>query len=112
MRPDEPEDVIVSACQKLTAFFQQRPEEKFVFITQHGLLPLVDLLEVPKSRVCSIRFLILYNSSCDIIIALKVMFSLFSKQVTCAVLQVLNQIIKDNNEFLENACLIGLVSRM
>ncbi|KAL1807525.1 hypothetical protein ACET3Z_024515 [Daucus carota] len=79
LRPDEPEDVIVSACQKLTAFFQQRPEQKFVFVTQHGLLPLVELLEVPKNRV------------------------------TCAVLQVLNQIIKDNTEFQENACLVGLI---
>ncbi|KAK1390262.1 MAP3K epsilon protein kinase 1 [Heracleum sosnowskyi] len=79
LRPDEPEDVIVSACQKLTAFFHQRPEQKFVFITQHGLLPLVELLEVPKNRV------------------------------TCSVLQLLNQIIRDNTEFQENACLVGLI---
>lgn len=31
-------------------------------------------------------------------------------QVICSVLQVLNQIIKDNTEFQENACLVGLVS--
>lgn len=52
LRPDEPEDVIVSACQKLTAFFHQRPEQKIVFITQHGLLPLMELLEVPRTSVC------------------------------------------------------------
>ncbi|XP_017235006.1 MAP3K epsilon protein kinase 1-like isoform X4 [Daucus carota subsp. sativus] len=79
LRPDEPEDVVVSACQKLNTFFDQRPDQKYVFITQHGLLPLMELLEVPRPGV---------------------MF---------AVLQVLNQIIKDNTDHLENACLVGFV---
>ncbi|GER57856.1 protein kinase [Striga asiatica] len=79
LRPDEPEDVIVSSCQKLTTFFHQRPEQKIVFITQHGLLPLLELLEVPRPRII------------------------------CSVLQVLNQIIKDNTDFQENACLVGLI---
>ncbi|XP_022882172.1 MAP3K epsilon protein kinase 1-like isoform X1 [Olea europaea var. sylvestris] len=79
LRPDEPEDVIVSSCQKLSAIFQQRPEQKIVFITQHGLLPLMELLEVRRTRVI------------------------------CSVLQVVNQIIKDNTDFLENACLVGLI---
>ena len=35
-----------------------------------------------------------------------------SFQVICSVLQVLNQIIKDNTEFQENACLVGLVSAL
>lgn len=79
LRPDEPEDIIVSASQKLTAFFQRRPEQKIVFITQHGLLPLMELLEVPRNRVI------------------------------CSALQLLNQIIKDNTDFQENACLVGLI---
>uniref|UniRef100_A0A6N2MG50 Uncharacterized protein n=1 Tax=Salix viminalis TaxID=40686 RepID=A0A6N2MG50_SALVM len=58
----------------------ERPEQKIVFITQHGLLPLMELLEVPKTRV------------------------IFS------VLQLINQIVKDNTDFQENACLVGLVS--
>ncbi|KAJ0666717.1 putative protein kinase STE-STE-Pl family [Helianthus annuus] len=81
LRPEEPEDVIVSSCHKLTMFFQHRPEQKHAFMTQHGLLPLLELLEVPRTRV----------------------------QVICSVLQVLNQIIKDNTDFQENACLVGLV---
>jgi len=32
--------------------FRQRPEQKVVFVTQHGFLPLMDLLDIPKSRVC------------------------------------------------------------
>ncbi|XP_058181067.1 MAP3K epsilon protein kinase 1-like isoform X1 [Rhododendron vialii] len=79
LRPDESEDVIVSACQKLIGFFHQRPEQKIVFVSQYGLLPLMELLEVPRTRV------------------------------TCSVLQVLNQIIKDNTGFQENACLVGLI---
>ncbi|KAL2226546.1 UNVERIFIED_CONTAM: MAP3K epsilon protein kinase 1, partial [Sesamum indicum] len=79
LRPEEPEDVIVSACEKLTDFFHQRPEQKIVFITQNGLFPLMELLEVLNSRVI------------------------------CSVLQVLNEIIKDNTDFQENACLIGLI---
>ncbi|XP_021679465.2 MAP3K epsilon protein kinase 1 isoform X2 [Hevea brasiliensis] len=79
LRPEESEDVIASACQKLIAIFHQRPEQKIVFITQHGLLPLMELLEVPKTRVI------------------------------CSVLQLVNQIVKDNTDFLENACLVGLI---
>ncbi|KAM2422529.1 MAP3K epsilon protein kinase 1-like [Malus sylvestris] len=79
LRPDETEDVIVSACQKLIVIFHQRPEQKIVFVTQHGLLPLMELLEVPKTRVI------------------------------CSVLQIINRIIKDNTDFLENACLVGLI---
>lgn len=33
-----------------------------------------------------------------------------SFQVTFAVLQLLNEVVKDNTEFQENACLVGLVS--
>lgn len=79
LRPDESEDVIMCACQKLIGIFNQRPEQKIVFVTQHGLLPLMDLLEVPKTRVI------------------------------CAVLQIINLIIKDSTDFQENACLVGLI---
>ncbi|KAL5168945.1 MAP3K epsilon protein kinase 1 [Glycine soja] len=78
LKPEESEDMIVSACQKLIGIFHQRPEQKIVFVTQHGLLPLTDLLEVPKTRII------------------------------CSVLQLINQIVKDNTDFQENACLVGL----
>lgn len=51
LRPEESEDAIVSSCHKLTVFFQHRHEQKLVFMTQHGLLPLLELLEVPRTRV-------------------------------------------------------------
>ncbi|XP_039037990.1 MAP3K epsilon protein kinase 1-like isoform X2 [Hibiscus syriacus] len=79
LRPEESEDAIVTACQKLVAIFHQRPEQKTVFVTQHGLLPLMDLLDVPRTRVI------------------------------CSVLQLINQIVKDNTDFQENACLVGFI---
>lgn len=79
LRPDESEDVIVSACLKLIGIFHQRPDQKLIFVSQHGLLPLIELLEVPKNRVI------------------------------CSVLQLINKIIKDNTDFQENACLVGLI---
>ncbi|XP_010552280.1 PREDICTED: MAP3K epsilon protein kinase 1 isoform X2 [Tarenaya hassleriana] len=79
LRPDESEDTIVSTCQKLIGIFRQRSAQKAVFVTQHGFLPLMDLLDIPKSRVI------------------------------CSVLQLINEIIKDNTDFQENACLVGLI---
>ncbi|CAH2054536.1 unnamed protein product [Thlaspi arvense] len=79
LRPNESEDAIVTSCQKLVVMFRQRPEQKAVFVTQHGFLPLMDLLDIPKSRII------------------------------CAVMQLINEIIKDNTDFQENACLVGLI---
>ncbi|CAN6920987.1 unnamed protein product [Brassica oleracea] len=79
LRPDESEDAIVSSSEKLVVIFRQRPEQKAVFVTQHGFLPLMDLLDAPKSPV-------IY-----------------------AVLQLINETVKDNTEFKENACLVGLI---
>lgn len=116
LRPDESEDVIVSACQKLTAIFNQRPEQKIVFATQHGLLPLMELLDVPKTRVCLLFyyfswliFKVNFQQRCQLgYVDGFVYFGLM--QVICAVLQIINQIIRDNFDFQENACLVGLVS--
>ncbi|TYH86083.1 hypothetical protein ES332_D01G017500v1 [Gossypium tomentosum] len=79
LRPEESEDAIVTACQKLIAIFHQRPEQKIVFVSQRGLLPLMELLDVPKTRVI------------------------------CSVLQLINHIIKENTDFQENACLVGFI---
>ncbi|TVU16437.1 hypothetical protein EJB05_40000 [Eragrostis curvula] len=75
----ESEEVILSACQKLQMFFSHRPEQKQIYVTQNGFLPLMELLELPKNRII------------------------------CSVLQLINCIVKDNPGFLENACLVGLI---
>ncbi|GMJ05542.1 mitogen-activated protein kinase kinase kinase 7, MAP3K EPSILON PROTEIN KINASE, partial [Hibiscus trionum] len=79
LRPEESEDAIVTACQKLIAIFRQRPEQKIVFVSQRGLLPVMELLDLPKTRV------------------------------TCSVLQLINHIVKENTDFQENACLVGFI---
>ncbi|KAH9307044.1 hypothetical protein KI387_011448 [Taxus chinensis] len=79
LKPGESEDMVVSACQKLVAMFQEYPDQKIIFVSQHGLVPLMEMLEVANIRVIN------------------------------SVLQILNQLIKDNAAFQENACLIGLI---
>ncbi|KQJ85101.1 hypothetical protein BRADI_5g24870v3 [Brachypodium distachyon] len=79
LKPGESEEVILSACQKLMLFFNHRPEQKQIYVSQNGFLPLMELLELPKNRII------------------------------CSVLQLINCIVKDNTSFLENACLVGLI---
>lgn len=79
LKPGESEEVILSACQKLMLFFSHRPEQKQIYVSQNGFLPLMELLELPKNRII------------------------------CSVLQLINYIVKDNTGFLENACLVGLI---
>ncbi|XP_062227004.1 MAP3K epsilon protein kinase 1-like isoform X2 [Phragmites australis] len=79
LKPTESEEVILSACQKLLLFFSHRPEQKQNYVTQNGFLPLMELLELPRNRII------------------------------CAVLQLINCIVKDNPGFLENACLVGFI---
>jgi hypothetical protein len=51
LKTGESEEVILSACQKLQLFFSHRPEQKQIYVTQNGFLPLMELLELPKNRV-------------------------------------------------------------
>ncbi|CAM6114867.1 unnamed protein product [Calypogeia fissa] len=79
LKPDESEDAVISACQKLVGIFRDYPEQKAHLISQHGIIPLVEMLDVSNNRVLH------------------------------SVLQLLNQIIEDNVSFQENACLVGLI---
>ncbi|KAG2318344.1 hypothetical protein Bca52824_011557 [Brassica carinata] len=80
LRPSETEDTIVTSCQKLVAMFRHRPEQKVVFVTQHGFLPVMDLLDSPKSRVCYMCRAAADKRNC-----------------------------KKKTDFQENACLVGLI---
>jgi hypothetical protein len=79
LKPEESEEVVVAACQKLVVVFQKFPHLKSDLISHHGIIPFMDMLEINNSRVVH------------------------------AVLQVLNQIIQDNADLLENACFVGMV---
>lgn len=51
LKPDEPEEAVISACQKLVAIFQEYPEQRAHLISQHGFIPLVEMLDVNNNRV-------------------------------------------------------------
>lgn len=51
LKPEESEQVIIPACQKLTVFFTRRPETKETFMSQHGFLQLIELLDLKKPQV-------------------------------------------------------------
>ncbi|GBG63616.1 hypothetical protein CBR_g38927 [Chara braunii] len=79
LRPDQEEGVILSTCQKLVEIFRDFPEQKSLLITTHGVIPIIEMLDSVNTEVLN------------------------------AILQVVNQIIKDNVEFQENLCLVGLI---
>lgn len=79
LKPEESEDSIIKACQRLVSIFREHPELKAQWISQHGIMPFMEMLEMKNNRVL------------------------------LAVLQVINQLAKDNSNFQENACLVGLI---
>ena len=79
LRPDKREGVVLSACQKLVAFFKEYPSTKRHLITHRGVIPIMEMLDVPNPQILN------------------------------AVLSVVNQAIEDNAELIENLCLVGLV---
>ncbi|KAH6554559.1 hypothetical protein KP509_1Z325000 [Ceratopteris richardii] len=79
LKPEESEDSIVRACHRLVSILRENPEQKAHFISQHGAMSFMDMLEMKNNRVL------------------------------LAVLQVLNQLAKNNPGFQENACLVGLI---
>eukprot|EP00249_Psilotum_nudum_P025064 c29365_g2_i3 orf=721-5196(+) len=79
LKPDESEDAVIKACHRLVAIFHEHADQKSHLISQHGVMPFVEMLEVKNNRVLH------------------------------AVLQVINELAKDNPGFLENVCLVGLI---
>ncbi|KAG0567805.1 hypothetical protein KC19_7G162400 [Ceratodon purpureus] len=82
MKPDETEEVLLASCQKLSSIFQEFPMQKKDLMMPHGIIPLMDMLDVNSNKV------------------------------VYAVLQVLNLITDDNVELLEGACHAGLIPIM
>ncbi|MCO5580002.1 hypothetical protein L7F22_033868 [Adiantum nelumboides] len=79
LKPEESEDSILRACQRLVSLLGEHPEQRAQVISQHGVTTFMDMLETKNNRVL------------------------------LAVLQVLNELAKDNPSFQENACLVGLI---
>lgn len=51
MKPDEIEDVVLASCQKLSSIFQEFPMQKKDLMMPHGIIPLMDMLDVNNNRV-------------------------------------------------------------
>ncbi|EGG21702.1 putative protein serine/threonine kinase [Cavenderia fasciculata] len=74
---DQSEQVISSACDQLITIFKENPDQKSHLIRRHGVIPIMEMLEVSNSHVL------------------------------CSILKVVNQIIDNNMEIQENLCLVG-----
>ncbi|KAJ7536364.1 hypothetical protein O6H91_12G066000 [Diphasiastrum complanatum] len=79
LKPEESEEIVITACQKLISICRELPEQRTHLISQHGVMPILEMLELNNNRI------------------------------VYAVLQLVNEIIRDNVEIQENACLVGLI---
>lgn len=82
LKPDETEEVILSTCKKLSSIFQEFPKQKNDLMRPHGIIPLMDMLDVNNNRVVH------------------------------AVMQMLNLMTEDDVELLEYTCHAGLIPVM
>ena len=51
MKPEESEDSIIKTCQRLITIFKENPEQKSYLISQYGVIPFTDMLELKNNRV-------------------------------------------------------------
>lgn len=51
MKPDETEEVLLASCQKLSSIFQEFPMQKKDLMMPHGIIPLMDMLDVNSNKV-------------------------------------------------------------
>ncbi|KAJ7540029.1 hypothetical protein O6H91_11G119200 [Diphasiastrum complanatum] len=51
LKPEESEEAIITACQKLISMFCESPEQKSHLANQHGVMPLLEMLEVNNNRL-------------------------------------------------------------
>eukprot|EP01113_Clastostelium_recurvatum_P037254 TRINITY_DN5420_c0_g2_i1.p1 TRINITY_DN5420_c0_g2~~TRINITY_DN5420_c0_g2_i1.p1 ORF type:complete len:1097 (-),score=420.63 TRINITY_DN5420_c0_g2_i1:391-3681(-) len=77
LQPDEPEDTIRTTCDELIQIFKDFHDQKSHLIRHHGVIPIMDMLEVSNATVVH------------------------------SILKVVNQIISNNMEIQENLCLVG-----
>lgn len=54
LKLDAPESSLLDACQKLTCIMSETPEQKGHLIQQHGLMPLIEILEIDSKKVSTV----------------------------------------------------------
>lgn len=79
LTPEQSETNILAACQELITIFKQFPGQKSQLVSHHGVLPIMEMLDVSNPSVIH------------------------------AILRVVNQIIADNKPFQETLCLVGVL---
>uniref|UniRef100_A0A7S1KN36 non-specific serine/threonine protein kinase n=1 Tax=Percolomonas cosmopolitus TaxID=63605 RepID=A0A7S1KN36_9EUKA len=77
IKPETEQEVLLSTCEQLIEVFREKPELKSKITQHHGVLPIMQMLEVDNPAVVH------------------------------ATLQVINQLIEKNQEFQETLCLVG-----
>ena len=93
LQPGCDEWSIVKNCKQMLKIFNEHPELPQHFVMQHGVIPIMELLEVSKLRSESIALL-------------------RSVRALPAVLQVVNKIIEDNLIVQEHLSLVGMIPVM
>eukprot|EP00520_Triparma_pacifica_P017312 CAMPEP_0118635422 /NCGR_PEP_ID=MMETSP0785-20121206/2070_1 /TAXON_ID=91992 /ORGANISM="Bolidomonas pacifica, Strain CCMP 1866" /LENGTH=1196 /DNA_ID=CAMNT_0006526459 /DNA_START=294 /DNA_END=3882 /DNA_ORIENTATION=+ len=91
LQPGCDESTIVKNCRQMLKIFNEHPELPQHFVMQHGVIPIMELLEVSKLRSESI------------------MDGVRSVRALPAVLQVVNKIIEDNLIVQEHLSLVGMI---
>jgi serine/threonine protein kinase len=97
LQPGCDESTIVRTCNKMLKIFNDDPELPHHFVMNHGVIPVMELLEVSKLMAESIMGSIL---------------SVRSAKVLPAVLQVVNKIIENNQRVQEHLSLVGMIPVM
>ena len=87
------EKLIVDVCIKLLAIFKEHPQAPHFFLMKHGVVPIMDLLEVSKrSKMDGLQ-----------------LPGVSSVKALPVVLQVVNKIIENNQEVQEHLSLVGMI---
>ncbi|GMI26982.1 hypothetical protein TeGR_g7905, partial [Tetraparma gracilis] len=97
LQPGCDESTIVKTCNKMLKIFNDDPELPHHFVMNHGVIPIMELLEVSKLMAESIMGSIL---------------SVRSVRVLPSVLQVVNKIIEGNKTVQEHLSLVGMIPVM
>lgn len=79
LSPQNEERVVLDACEKLNEMGQKNPDQIRSMMTNHGVIPIMEMLEVTNPRILH------------------------------AVLKVVNQIVGRNLKFQQNMSLVGLI---
>ncbi|GMH46908.1 hypothetical protein TrVE_jg11879 [Triparma verrucosa] len=99
LQPGCDESTIVRTCRQLLKIFNEHPELPHHFVMHHGVIPIMELLEVSKLRSESIMDRIEVPG-------------VRSLKALPAVLQVVNKIIEDNLIVQEHLSLVGMIPVM